>query len=85
MQFFSCSFTQKGIYSYIWTLIAFKRIYRRFAERQRRFDKFEALLLQALHPAMNLSVQEKAATIRKALDTGDKAILKATLKQINGK
>ena len=51
----------------------------------KRFDKFEALLRQALHPAMNLSVQEKDAAIRKALDTGDKAILKATLKQINGK
>jgi len=49
-----------------------------------RLDRIEQMLREALHPAMNLSVPEKAAAIRKALDTGDKAILKATLKQING-
>ncbi len=49
-----------------------------------RLDRIEALLRQALHPAMNLSVQEKAAAIRKAIDSGNKAVLKDTLRQING-
>ena len=49
-----------------------------------RFDQFEALLRQVLQPATSLSVQEKAAAIRKALDSGDKGVLKETMRQING-
>ncbi len=49
-----------------------------------RCDQFEVSLRRFVNPVLNLSAQEKAAAIRKALDIGDKAILKATLKRISG-
>jgi hypothetical protein len=49
-----------------------------------RLDRIENLLRQALNPAMTLPVEEKAEAVRKALLTGDKTILKQTLRRING-
>lgn len=57
----------------------------------KRLDRMEGmlelvigLLNKMANPASTLSVQEKASAIRKALETGDKNILKQTMKEING-
>ncbi|WP_319548816.1 hypothetical protein [Desulfogranum marinum] len=51
---------------------------------ERRLDTIEALLRQLLNPAQSLSAEAKAEAVRKALATGDKKILRETMKQING-
>jgi len=48
----------------------------------------QALILSILsrmaNPAMTLSVNEKATAIKKALRSGDKAVIRQTMKEING-
>ena len=51
---------------------------------EEQLDRIEAMLRQLLHPAADLSVQEKAEAVRRAMDTGDNKILRQTMKQING-
>ncbi len=59
-------------------------IERRLDSMEELLDNIKNILEKLLSPATTLSVNEKAAAIRKALDTGDKAILKQTMKEING-
>ena len=46
--------------------------------------EIKAMLLQMLNPALSLSVKEKAAAINRARATGDRRVLRAALKEING-
>ena len=46
--------------------------------------EIKAMLRQLLHPAASLSVKEKAAAVSRAVATGDRKVLRETLKQING-
>jgi len=54
------------------------------AEIKQDLEEIKSLLRQALQPASSLSVQEKAEAIKRALATGDKDVLKATMKRLNG-
>lgn len=47
-----------------------------------RLDRIERLLTD---PAQTLSAERKAEEIRKAAATGDKKVLRETLRQINGR
>ena len=42
------------------------------------------MLLQMFHPAISLSVKEKAAAINRARATGDRRVLRDALREING-
>ena len=46
--------------------------------------EIKALLQQMVHPALSLSVKEKAAAINRARATGDKRVLREALREING-
>ena len=46
--------------------------------------EIKAMLVQLLHPALSLSVKEKAAAINRARATGDRRVLRDALREING-
>ena len=58
---------------------------QKLERQQAQLDRIEAMLDQLLHPAQYASIQQKAAAIAKAVATGDKAVKRRVLKQINRK
>ena len=51
---------------------------------QRDMADIKTMLQQLVHPALSLSVKEKAAAINRARATGDRRVLREALKEING-
>lgn len=51
---------------------------------EQKLDSIISMLHQLLHPSTCMSIQEQAAAINKAIATGDRANVRAVLKQING-
>ena len=51
---------------------------------QRDMADIKTMLQQLVHPALSLSVKEKAAAINRARATGDKRVLREALREING-
>ena len=49
-----------------------------------RLDRIEAKVDRMANPSRTVSIQEKSATLRRALDTGDKRQLRLAVNQING-
>lgn len=59
-------------------------ISHRLDRLEQTLNNIERILEKMSSPASTLSVNEKAAAIKKALATGNKDILKQTMKEING-
>ena len=49
-----------------------------------RLKAIEAILQQLADPIAHVSAQEKAEIVKKAMATGNKAAVRAAVKQING-
>ena len=54
------------------------------AQIRQDIAEIKGLLMQLLHPAISLSVKEKAAAINRARATGDRRVLREALREING-
>ena len=50
-----------------------------------RLKAIEEILQQLADPIAHVSVQEKAELVKRAMATGNKAVIKAAVKQINGR
>lgn len=46
--------------------------------------EMKSLLLQLVRPAQSLSIKEKARAVLKARATGDRRVMRETVRQING-